>query len=200
MKFRKRLAGVYDFTKLGDGAYSWALFFVDEQSNTLSIVSDWGNWSYMWGPTAWSFKEFLVQMSTRVQDGYPGYLLEKLTHGQKEELDYDATFKAMEAVMQKARDALPGDPETTQTEKFAMDELERADTVNELWIQMYQGDYRAVFDKYWPELPDVPVKMKKHGEAALRALFKEALPPFLDALKSEFHPDHNPPETPPCPA
>ncbi len=78
-----------------EGAWkTWAIFYVDESTGTLAIVSDFGSWSHRWGggPQHWgapTFLEFLKGASE-------GYIADKLCYGRTRELvDADATGKAM---------------------------------------------------------------------------------------------------------
>jgi len=68
----------------------WAIFTVDNVYGSLSIISDWGNWSRLWSsdPKSLGAPDFNHFLS----DAGIDYLAHKLIKGEYQELDVEATL------------------------------------------------------------------------------------------------------------
>jgi hypothetical protein len=75
--------------------YGWAIFYVDHEWGGLTITSDWGSWSHVWGggPKTWGNATFVDFLKDRTSCHY---LADKLSYGRTRQVpDPDATFKAL---------------------------------------------------------------------------------------------------------
>jgi hypothetical protein len=100
----------------GSRCNEWGIFFVSEAGGVLSILSDYGNWSYAWphhGRT--SFKHFLVELGRDTD-----YLIGKLS-GAKTVFNADKSKQLIfEIIRERRRDGAL----TKEKAREAYDELE----------------------------------------------------------------------------
>jgi hypothetical protein len=81
----------------------WAIFYVDHEWGGLTITSDWGSWSYLWGggPKSWGHPTFLDFVRDRADCNY---LADKLSYGRtRDVVDIDETRKALRAEVVRRR-------------------------------------------------------------------------------------------------
>lgn len=84
--------------------HGWARFIIDDTLGALTIDSDWGSWSHVWGggPSYWGTKTFTEFLRDRKAFHY---LTDKLHYGgrTRELVDGDATKKALLKKVAEAR-------------------------------------------------------------------------------------------------
>jgi hypothetical protein len=74
---------------------SWSLWLLDQDSGSLCIVSDYGNWAHRWGRSGFSedsagdFRREFIRFGA-------GYIRNKLGYGVPDVFDSDATRKAIQ--------------------------------------------------------------------------------------------------------
>lgn len=83
----------------------WAIFYVDHEWGALTITSDWGSWSHVWGggPKSWGHPTFLDFVRDR-SDCH--YLADKLSYGRtRQVVDVKETRRALlqEAALMRHR-------------------------------------------------------------------------------------------------
>lgn len=137
------------FLKFSTG---WAIIYLDDSLGNISIESDWGSYSSMWGGKKGEFKEFL----TRMDDGY---ILRNLNKGASY-FDVDESIKRIKKAIIKARLYSGGrgkyseiylDKEEARNCWSEVDDLRDSDTVNEFFrIFMNQ---ETLFSKFCGDEP-----------------------------------------------
>lgn len=95
-KLIRKTSSVEKYIVYPDHDCKWASFVIDEYDGSLQIMSDFGDWSYLWGPNHGrkSFKHFLVEIEKD-----PSYLTMKLGQGQDTVLDIDRTISAVKDII-----------------------------------------------------------------------------------------------------
>lgn len=93
--FRERIRSCTTYQSLSIRMHfepvGWAIYTIDESFGSLTVQSDWGEYSYAWGHGGRggrSLREFLADCSE-------GYIASKLLVGKKEIIDAEATRKEM---------------------------------------------------------------------------------------------------------
>jgi len=77
------------YTLRWKGSACWAVFFVDEETYCLSVLSDYGDYAYRWGQPGESFKKFLTTCDR-------SYVIGKLGQGDGKWFDADKTIENLE--------------------------------------------------------------------------------------------------------
>ena len=159
-----------DAYNLANPEYSYALCYVDSEKGALSIISDYGNWSYLWGtqslPKGKTFKEFLKGIS------HPAYIAQKLFGGNCWEVNREATEKKLKGEILEARRNLRLSQENARYLWEELDVTEDYEGVaNELGIGDYEPEqaetceYLKVRDHLLPDLLNALAKETVIAEA-----------------------------------
>lgn len=162
---KNSLAEVYHFSKIGHGD-SWAIFMVHEESSTLCIESDWGNWAHRWprhGRT--SLKAFIAE-------GDAGYFKNKLSYGHQEHFYKEATEEKVRLDIKNLLDS--GEIDEGEAEEFG-GELDEVDCdSSDLWVHLF---YETNCCQSLYDYGEIPLKMG--NPPALEEFFRHAWPLFV---------------------
>ncbi|MDX1527026.1 MAG: hypothetical protein R3337_00275 [Gammaproteobacteria bacterium] len=86
---------------VGPGGDSWSLWLLDQETGSLCIVSDYGNWTHCWGRSGCVHADFRREF-LRLGGHYIG---KKLTHGMTRVFQAEETVKLVrETILELRRD------------------------------------------------------------------------------------------------
>lgn len=158
----------------------WAIFYVDHEWGALTITSDWGSWSHVWGggPKSWGHPTFLDFLSDRAGCDY---LADKLSYGRtRDVVDVKRTRKELrDEVLRLRRE----------------DSIERHHA-RELWEEIDRFcevvEESGIASSYYFDTPELDKQFVLHEwlamETAPKVLFlvEELLPAFVGHLRGEL--------------
>lgn len=164
-----------------------ATIFMDNDTGTICVYSDWGQYGHWWGPRGRgtrTLREFLAQCN-------PEYIMDKFSYDKPHYFDEDASIRAIKKDILEARRKRDIDKE--QAEDFwdiVEHDLDGAScTTSSEWFYHLSMNAENIIDTLYggvgPEVPSV------HGyHPQLQAFMKECWPIFIEACKKELeHPE-----------
>jgi hypothetical protein len=153
-------------TRLGP----WGIFIVDTDRGILAVVSDFGNYAYLWTDPGCEFRAFLLKCEE-------DYLVDKLVMGRpdRDEYDPEATERAVKAAIKEHE----GDQKLEKLilEEHDLSELESfhqwlADThlreAHDLVVYVPNRQCSALLEKVWPRFREL-LKKELEEEAKKKA-------------------------------
>lgn len=172
----------------------WARFDIDSRLGALTISSDWGDWSHVWGgdPKTWGHPTFVEFLKDRASCHY---LADKLYYGHNDRdvIDGDASKKPLRAKIVSARREQTIDKWTARHLWDAVDEvtdeLDGKPWSDSVWLVLREvteefGD--STFDEFFPQIHE-HIETEPHPRRVL--LTKQILPLLISYLRGEIDAD-----------
>lgn len=163
---RKSLVEKYLIHKNGN----WAEFFIDEAYGTLTIRSSFGTYSYGWDSYGHDLKAFLLSIMDK-EDGYYGYILGKLSKGEREFL-FDETIKEMKSkILEERRE----------------DEINEEEA-REMWDEIEGLDECSTGNEFYHLVGNASTFLEHFGWEQVGDMIREGTPNKLLRLAEFFFP------------
>ena len=173
----------------------WAIIYLDDNLGNISIESDWGSWSSMWGAQKGKFKKFLLSMDD-------GYILRNLNKGASTFFADESVKKIKKNIIQrrlysmgKRRSSLDVDGGLDKEEArncwYEVDSLRDSDSVNDFYrIFMNQ---ETLFSKLCGDEPPAVGEYVVSGiHPRLDAFMKIVWTRFREIIKEEVSKESQP--------
>lgn len=148
--------------------HEWAVVVADHKG-FLGVVSSYGNYAFHWTDFGKDFKSFLLSIDE-------GYLVKKLTFGQKLHYDEAATLAATKYEIMRLR------KEGLFTKPQARQEWELLGDFNDLY---HQGDFEAWFQE--TSLLDASECYRSQRDPQTVTFAKTLWPKFKEALSADLN-------------
>lgn len=170
---------------------SWSIFTLDDEVGDLTVQSDWGNFSYVWGARGkQTLKEFLVSAE-------PSYIKDKFSYpdnGGKNHVYEKDSLESLRMDIIRARRDHSLSKEYARAFWKSLSELDFHGDVNRVYhsIDMMQEklDLSYDLDLYedgpWSDDYDIMGKVVVGCSPQLNVFMERVWPVFIDTLKKEI--------------
>ncbi len=178
---------MYKLRQIENSGCSYALITLTdlhENAGTISIESDYGNWSYMWGSMGGNIRRFILRTSE-------DYLMDKFTYNNHKDRDcfrFDKTIKRIKKEIIQARKEMEIERVEAREMYNEVDDLDSNAPDNKDAFYMYADSHcPKLFEFYdWESFP-----IETEYGHSLQSFMKEVLPVFKDIIRKELSNDKN---------
>lgn len=124
--------------RIRTGVPEWVIAYLDDETGTLMVTSDYGDWTYRWGlvgmPKGVPFHRFILERA----EGHFDYVANKLTLGTSMILDVEATRRELRIAY--AREWRDGDYDGTADDyRDLMDDIAECQSHEDFYGSEYIG-------------------------------------------------------------
>ena len=155
----------------GEKGFGWAVIVIDERSGLFSVVSDYGEYGFLWGNHGRkSLKHFLVEIAAD-----PQYLMGKL--GRRNYVKQEETKKEFRRVIIEARQEMNISREQARDAWYCVEVLDFADHI-EL--------HNALESELAPVFPDCDLPIARDFSPQLRCFTEKVYPVFVEELARQI--------------
>lgn len=182
MKVKILKPTMYKLRQIENSSCSYALITLTdlhENAGTISIESDYGNWSHMWGSMGGNIREFIIRCGK-------DYLMDKFTcndHKDRGCFNFDKTISRIKREIIEARKEMELEKNEAREMYNESEELNNNAPDNIDAFYMYaNNNCPKLFEFYdWESFP-----IETEYGYGLQAFMNEVLPLFKDILKKEL--------------